>query len=138
MSTITGIGCLRLFKTSVIDPAIDIVSQDYGIEEYSKEELEFLDYDTTNTPYLYKKGYRYIWAFKVYQRLKTDEEFATLVDDIDKGNGQVITFYPEYDGVVNADYQCYLESFLDDCNEYPAQFIDLKLTCVDLTDGDAP
>lgn len=124
MASVTGIG-------NMLINAIEIDNRSVKIEKYEQENLEFLDKTYNNLPYLNKIGTRNIYNYKIYNLASIElSVFYQLYSDLSSLNGQIITFTPHDDNATN--FLCYLEVYLDRYSEYPVQYIDLKLSSVEV------
>jgi hypothetical protein len=131
--TITGSGILHFYYDSV---TVTIDNHQAEILEYDQDAEEYIKYDNNELVDLYKKGNRKFWGYNIYQGNLTDAEFETLRLQMEAMNGHVITFRPHYpDG--GTGYQCYLEFYFDDCNKFPAKFMNMNIICVDYEDKEA-
>jgi len=128
MAEITGYGNMRISYSGV---DVDITTREYKIEKYDQESLKFEFDNQNNVQYLYKKGNRWNREIRVYQINQTDEEFKALFIALDKMNGKPVTLTPHLDetGITQLTW---LTVFWDRYNEYPVEFIEIKLMAVDI------
>ena len=128
MAEITGYGNMRISYGGV---DIDIATREYKIEKYEHESLKFEFDNQNNVQYLYKKGNRWNREIMVYQINQTDDEFQALFISLDKMNGKPVTLTPHLDESAITQLT-WLTAFWDRYNEYPVEFIELKLVAVDV------
>ena len=128
MAEITGYGNMRISYGGV---NIDIATREYKIEKYNQESLKFEFDNQNNVQYLYKKGNRWNREIRVYQINQTDDEFKALFIAIDKMNGKPVTLTPHLDESGKTQLS-WMTVFWDRYNEYPVEFIEIKLMAVDV------
>jgi hypothetical protein len=128
MADITGYGNMRISYGGV---DIDIATREYKIEKYNQESLKFEFDNQNNVQYLYKKGNRWNREIRVYQINQTDDEFKALFIALDKMNGKPVTLTPHLDEAGKTQLT-WLTAFWDRYNEYPVEFIEIKLMAVDV------
>jgi hypothetical protein len=128
MAEITGYGNMRISYGGV---NIDIATREYKIEKYEQESLKFEFDNQNNVQYLYKKGNRWNREIRVYQINQTDDEFKALFIALDKMNGKPVTLTPHLDESGKTQLT-WLTAFWDRYNEYPVEFIEIKLMAVDV------
>ena len=128
MAEITGYGNMRISYGGV---NIDIATREYKIEKYEQESLKFEFDNQNNVQYLYKKGNRWNREIRVYQINQTDDEFKALFIALDKMNGKPVTLTPHLDESGKTQLS-WMTVFWDRYNEYPVEFIEIKLMAVDV------
>jgi hypothetical protein len=128
MAEITGYGNMRISYGGV---DVDIATKEYKLDKYEQESLKFDFEDQWNIAYLYKKGNRWNREIRVYQIAQTYEEFKELFIKLDKMNGKPITLTPHLDEPTKTQLT-WITVFGDRYNEYPVEFIEIKLVAVDV------
>ena len=128
MAEITGYGNMRISYGGV---DIDIATKEYTIEKYEQESLKFEFDNQNNVQYLYKKGNRWNREIRIYQINQTDVQFKELFVKLDKMNGKPITLTPHLDEPSKTQLS-WMTVFWDRYNEYPVEFIEIKLMAVDV------
>ena len=128
MAEITGYGNMRISYGGV---DVDITTKEYTIEKYEQESLKFEFDNQHNIQYLYKTGNRWNREIRIYQIAQTDAQFKALFVKLDRMNGRPVTLTPHIDeaGITQLTR---LTVFWDRYNEYPNEFIELKLMEVDV------
>lgn len=125
MASVTGTGNMKI-------GTIEIDNDSFSIEEYEQESLEFLDNTYNGIPILNKIGNRNIYHYKMYRRSNvTLATFDALYASLLLLNGTHLTFTPHKD-TPGTTYSCYFETLRNRYSEYPIEFVDLKLTAVEV------